>query len=51
MLYTDHNLDCDIPPPNTNFLKSSLVYKGTVAWNNMPVNIRESNSLSNFKTS
>ena len=36
--------------PRTNNLKKSLVYDGSFLWNSIPKEIRESKSLSSFRT-
>ncbi|KAL9979041.1 hypothetical protein ACROYT_G016633 [Oculina patagonica] len=38
-----------VPKPNTEFLKRSLAYNGVVAWNALPVEIKESKDLNSFK--
>jgi len=37
--------------PRTDYLKPSFSYNGAILWNNLPENIRTSNSLSFFKRS
>ena len=39
-----------LPQPRTNNLKKSLLYDGSFLWNSIPKEIRESKSLSSFKT-
>ena len=39
-----------IPHPHTNYCKRSLSYSGVVLWNSVPLNIRQSLSLNQFKT-
>ena len=40
-----------LPRPKTDYLKCSFSYSGTLLWNNLPVEIHTSNSLSFFKRS
>ena len=39
-----------IPQPHTNYCKRSLSYSGVVLWNSLPLNIRQSLSLNEFKS-
>ena len=39
-----------IPLPRTNYLQNSFSYSGAVLWNSLPQNLRQAESLSNFKT-
>ena len=39
-----------IPQPCTNYCKRSLSYSGVVLWNSLPLNIRQSLSLNEFKS-
>ena len=39
-----------IPQPRTNYCKRSLSYSGVVLWNSLPLNIRKSLSLNEFKS-
>jgi len=39
-----------IPQPHTNYSKRRLSYSGVVLWNSLPLNIRQSLSLNQFKT-
>ena len=39
-----------IPQPRTNYCKRSLSYSGVVLWNRLPLNIRQSLSLNEFKS-
>ena len=39
-----------IPQPRTNYCKRSLSYSGVVLWNSLPLNIRQSLSLNEFKS-
>ena len=39
-----------IPFPCTNYLRNSFSYSGAVLWNTLPQNLRQAESLSNFKT-
>lgn len=38
-----------IPKPRTNYLKNSFGYSGAMLWNNLPVEIRQANTLTSFK--
>ena len=38
-----------VPFPRTNFMKNSFSYSGAVLWNCLPCEMREANSLSQFK--
>ena len=38
-----------VPKPRTDYLKRSFCYSGAFLWNNLPHNIRMSDSLRNFK--
>ena len=38
------------PQPHTNYCKRSLSYSGVVLWNSLPLNIRQSLSLNEFKS-
>ena len=44
--------DCSlaIPQPRTNYCKRSLCYSGAVLWNSLPLDIRQSPSLNEFKS-
>ena len=44
-----HN-DITIPRYRTNYAKKSFCYTGAKVWNNIPIEIRNANSLSSFKT-
>ena len=46
---TQDNLN--IPRPNTEKFKHSFQYSGARLWNDLPANIRNSNSLYSFKNS
>ena len=39
-----------IPQPPTNHLRNSFCYSGAVLWNSLPENLRQAESLSNFKS-
>ena len=39
-----------LPHPNTNNMKRSFMYDGAFLWNSMPRDIKESKSLSSFRT-
>ena len=38
-----------VPFPRTNYTKNSFSYSGATPWNSLPCNIRESDSLNQFK--
>lgn len=38
------------PKPNTNYLKNTFSYRGSVVWNKLPVELKSSTSLNIFKT-
>ena len=40
-----------LPKPRTDYLKHSFSYSGAILWNNLPEEIRTSNSLAFFKRS
>jgi len=40
-----------IPLPGTNVLKNSFSYSGAVLWNSLPVRLRQTQTLSSFKSS
>ena len=40
-----------LPKPRTDYLKHSFSYSGAILWNNLPEEIRTSNSLAFFKKS
>ena len=40
-----------LPKPRTDYLKRSFSYSGAILWNNLPEEIRTSNSLGFFKSS
>jgi hypothetical protein len=37
------------PKPNTNFCKKSFSYRGAVAWNKLPTNVKSLDSYTTFK--
>ena len=37
------------PKPKTNYLKKAFSYRGAVAWNNLPSEIKNSESVNIFK--
>ena len=39
------------PKPNTNFKKKSISYRGAVAWNSVPCDLKNLNLLSRLKIS
>ena len=50
--YSLRNNECklSIPQPRTNYCKRSFSYSGAVLWNSLPREIKQSNSLKEFKT-
>ena len=38
-----------VPRPNTNFMKSTFQYSGTVLWNNIPATVKSVNNIEMFK--
>ena len=44
-------INFNIPRPNTEKFKHSFQYSGARLWNDLPANIRNSNSLYSFKNS
>ena len=39
----------DVPLPRTNYYKNSFSYSGAILWNSLPCNVREAESLGQFK--
>ena len=39
----------NIPLPRTNYYKNSFSYSGAILWNSLPCNLREAESLGQFK--
>ena len=39
-----------IPQPHTNYMKNSFSYSGAVLWNSLPIELRQADSLSAFRT-
>ena len=39
-----------LPQPRTDYLKRSFLYSGTQMWNNLPVDLRQASSLTDFKS-
>ena len=39
-----------IPKPRTDYLKNSFSYSGAVLWNSLPIELRQANTLSEFKS-
>ena len=39
-----------VPLPRTNFLKNSFSYGGAVVWNSLPVELRQAQTLTSFKS-
>jgi len=52
LTYNLRDSDCSlaIPQPRTNYCKRSLAYSGAVLWNSLPLDIRQSLSLNEFKS-
>jgi len=52
LTYNLRDSDCSlaIPQPHTNYCKRSLSYSGAVLWNSLPLDIRQSPSLDEFKS-
>ena len=46
---TGNHVNLCIPKPNTNFLKSSLIYGGAAAWNPLSDEIKTSENIAVFK--
>ena len=39
-----------LPPARADYLKRSFLYSGTQLWNNLPVDLRQASSLTDFKS-
>ena len=39
----------NVPLPRTNYYKNSFSYSGAILWNSLPSNLREAESLGQFK--
>ena len=39
-----------LPQPRTDYLKRSFLYSGAQLWNNLPVDLRQASSLTDFKS-
>ena len=39
----------NVPLPHTNYYKNSFSYSGAILWNSLPCNLREAESLGQFK--
>ena len=39
-----------VPLPRINFLKNSFSYNGAVMWNSLPTNLRQAQTIANFKS-
>jgi hypothetical protein len=48
-LRSSDNLELYIPKPNKHLFKKSLSYSGPQVWNTLPLNVRQSKSLTEFK--
>ena len=44
-----HSNDVHIPPQNTDILKRSFIFNGSVIWNKLPDEIRMANDVLDFK--
>ena len=43
------DLENTLPLPRTNYYKNSFSYSGAILWNSLPCNLREAESLGQFK--
>ena len=48
-LRSETNSELRLPKFKTNLFKNSLQYSGVIIWNELPINIRKSQSLAIFK--
>ena len=39
-----------LPQPQTDYLKRSFLYSGAHLWNNLPLDLRQTSSLTDFKS-
>ena len=39
-----------LPQPRTDYFKRSFLYSGAQLWNNLPVDLRQASSLTDFKS-
>ena len=39
----------NVPLPRTNYYKNSFTYSGAILWNSLPSNVRQAESLGQFK--
>ena len=39
-----------LPQPRTDYLKRSFLYNGAQLWNNLPVDLRQASTLTDFKS-
>ena len=39
-----------LPQPRTDYLKGSFLYSGAHLWNNLPLDLRQASSLTDFKS-
>ena len=44
------NYSLHVPKPNLELFKTSLVYRGSKIWNDLPLNVKQSVSLESFKS-
>ena len=49
VLLRDSENKLNIPLPRTNYYKNSFSYSGAILWNSLPCNLREAESLGQFK--
>ena len=45
----DSEAKLELPKPRTNYGKRAFCYSGALLWNNLPINLRKSDSLGYFK--
>ena len=45
----DSEYKLNVPLPRTNYYKNSFTYSGAILWNSLPCNLREAESLGQFK--
>lgn len=50
-LRSSSNSQLHFPRPKSEFFRRSFAYSGALTWNNLPLNIRNSNSVPSFKSS
>ena len=47
---TENKLAIVLPQPRTDYLKRSFLYSGAQLWNNLPVDLRQASSVTDFKS-